>query len=90
MATPKRKVRWSETKGWHTLIYDAYDAPDVPLNWVEENLSGPWSSRTLNRAQFEREFRRADDGRFVLRFAFKEAVDYQNFHANFTLPTGRA
>ena len=90
MALLKRRVPWSETKGWHTLIYDAYDAPDVPLNWVEGNLLGPWSSRTLTRAQFEREFRRPDDGRFVLRFAFKEEDDYHKFHANFAPPAGTA
>jgi hypothetical protein len=90
MAPLKRKARWSETAGWHTLIYDAYDAPDVPLEWVESNLSGPWSSRTLTRAQYEREFRRPDDARFVLRFAFKDEADYHKFHANFTPPAGRA
>ena len=86
----KRRVPWSETKGWHTLIYDAYDSPDVPLNWVENNLSGPWSSQTLTRAQSKREFRGPDDGRFVLRFAFKDEADYQKFHANFVPPAGHA
>jgi hypothetical protein len=86
----KRRVDWSTTQGWNTFLTDCGATPDVALIWIEENLSGPWSYRTLSAKEYEAEYGRPYDGRFVLVIAIKNQADADKLYAHFGEPAGSA
>jgi hypothetical protein len=88
--TAQRRVDWSTTQGWNTFLTDCGGTPDVALTWIEENLFGPWSYRTLSAKEYEAEYGRPYDGRFVLVIAIKNKTDADKLYAHFGDPAGSA
>ena len=86
----RRHVAWSTTLGWNTFLVDCGDAPDAAINWIDANLSGPWSFRTLSPTEYEAEYNRPYDGRFVLEFAIRNDADADKLFAHFAKPAGGA
>jgi len=86
----QRHVDWSTTLGWNTFLSDCGDVPDAALNWIEANLSGPWSFRLLSAKEYEAEYDRPYDGRFVLEIALRDDSDANRLTAHFAKPASSA
>jgi hypothetical protein len=92
MAGPdvERRVGYDEVdETWNKFFVSGID-PAVVLNWIEENLSGPWAVRFPDEEEVEARTGRKPDGRIflVLAFAWQDDADrFQLWHGD---PAGHA
>jgi len=90
----KRHTNWSKVgdrvKNWHKLAVDGSHEPDIIIMWVEENLTGEWTTRSLTDEEVITIFGRPPAGSFVHEYAFAERADYDRFRLNFGDHAGKA